>query len=224
MERLIPWPPSAEEGSAPFVGVFVQHLGKAQYHCGFFYFAPGQNPEVLHHQLSGQLSNQVPVKQVLGVPLDVDPVRAQAIARRVRQVAARHQNVGIKFAFSSPDQHWFSSDGFALVGEDQVGLTCSHFVLALFGFAGLKLVHVETWPVRPEDTEWQTKMIPHIQMTWTEEGEHTALFTEQISKEIGMKRVRPDEVGGAILAGSENLPASFEVVEPLSGEIRARLA
>lgn len=77
--------------------------------------------------------------------------------------------------------------------------------------------------MRPEDTEWQAKMIPHIQATWEEEGEHAALFAEQI-QEIGKKRVRPDEVGGAILAGSENLPASFAVVEPLCAEIRAHLA
>lgn len=61
MDCLIPWPPSAEEGSEPFVGVFVQLLGKAQYHCGFFFFALGQNPEVLQHQLTGRFPAQCPI-------------------------------------------------------------------------------------------------------------------------------------------------------------------
>ena len=226
MERLFFWPPPAEEVGGQYIGVFVQRFSSDQYHCGFLYFVSGQSPEVLHHHLSRPLSNEMPDpgKRVLCALIDVDPLRAETIVSRARQVAARHQGLGLNFAFSSPNQNWFSSDGLALVSEDRLGLTCSHFVLALFESAGIRLVRVETWPDREEDRVWQEEMIGRVQSSWVEVGEHTEMFLEQIRAEIGNKRVRPDEVGGAILAGSENLPASFEIVEPLSAEIRARLA
>ena len=213
-------PPENSDG--PYVGVFVQKIGSRQYHCGFSVFSASGAVEVIHLQFSGIITTELPKEPMLYVLCDVDSFRADTITDRAMQIARRHQNIAIKFAFSSPETEWFSEGGFALLGEDNIGLTCSHFVLALFGFAGLPLAQVGTWPDRPEDREWQERMIGRIRDSLYEVTDEAATHLERVATEIGMKRVRPDEVGGAALADEADLPVRFDQVLDYSRIVRER--
>jgi hypothetical protein len=208
--------PERDLPSDVYVGVVLERLTETSTHTGFLYRSESSNGTyVLHLWGHRRLRHDPPKAGQLCVLCKVEPVRVPAIAALARRLWRKNKNQGIPYAFSSPDQEWFSIGGEVLLGRGKLGLTCSNFVLAFYRAAGLPLVQLDTWPNRAEDTEWQTAAIAKLSTEWTELGDHV----KQVELEIGIVRCRPIEVAGA--AAANELPCDFETAVALGSKLES---
>ncbi len=219
MERIFKWPPPQTSDGGIKIGVFVERLSSGQPHCGFIRVEPDTTGYLLHLRDQVNLRDERARNGIVCIIVSVSPIRAEAIAQRAQAIATADKSRGIRFGLSSPDQDWFHAEGHAIYGNDHLGLTCSHFVLAFFRDVGLPLVQYETWPERAEDIEWQERFCRHALSGEAEQDKTALVRQEAMEKEIGSKRVRPLEVAGAALAEARDLPVEFSVANELSKKV-----
>lgn len=178
---------------------------------------------ILHLRNQVRLRDENARDGILCILCEVSPIRAEAIVERALAIASADKNRGLKFGLSSPDQEWFTKAGDPYYTDDHLGLTCSHFVLALFRDVGLPLVQFHTWPVRAEDVQWQEQLF-RTAYDWEEEHDKAGLARlDGLKNGIGNKRVRPLEVAGAALAEGAALPVSFDRAVELGRAVEAVL-
>lgn len=218
-DRLFQWR-SNRSHPGVFVGVMLERLDNGWTHIGLLYRTEKSGGAfVLHLRGHRDLRHDQPDKGQICVLSPVEPIRIPALAAFARRVWRKNRNQGIPYAFSSPDRDWFNKEGQLMVGPDQLGLTCSNFVLAIYRAAGLPLVQLATWPARAEDAQWQAGVID----TWRSavRGDGRKLrHLDKMRAEIGIIRCRPVEVGGAAMA--DEIPCVYSVavengeqIEPL---------
>ena len=213
------WPPPPNTDSV-FAGVFLERLKSDWTHVGFLYRSEDSEAYVLHLWGHGQLLHKLPKVGQLCVLCEIEPVRLPALAAFARSLYRRNKNQGIPYAFSSPEQDWFSADGNLLLGPDRLGLTCANFVLALYRAAGLPLVQLDTWPDREDDSAWQQSVLD----AWApiiEKKQKTRDHFTQVRDQIGTVRCRPNEIGGAALASE--FPCAFETALKLAIDVERAL-
>ena len=224
MERLFKWPPTENSDGGIKIGVFVERLRHGQPHCGFIRVESDTTGYLLHLRDQVYLSDERARDGIVCIICAVNPIRAEAIAQRAQAIATADKSRGIRFGLSSPDQDWFHPQGHAIYGNDHLGLTCSHFVLAFFRDVGLPLVQYETWPVRAEDIKWQEQFCRNALSGEAEQDKTVLVRQEAMEEQIGSKRVRPLEVAGAALAEANALPVKFDLANELAKRIEAVLA
>jgi hypothetical protein len=100
------------------------------------------------------------------------------------------------------------------IPADGTGLTCATFILTVFKSYGFHLVNEESWPARPSDADWQTRIVARLRTTGASEAHVSAMQAE-----IGAKRFRPEEVVAAAQVSSDHWPADFEDVKALAAAI-----
>lgn len=224
MERLFKWPPSQVGDGQIMIGVFVERLSNGQPHCGFIRVESDSTGHLLHLRDQAYLRDERARDGIVCIICAVNPIRAEAIAQRAQAIASADKSRGIRFGLSSPDQDWFHAAGHAIYGNDHLGLTCSHFVLAFFRDVSLPLVQYDTWPERAEDIEWQERICSYAASGEIEEDKTVLERQEAMEKQIGSKRVRPLEVAGAALAEAGALPVGFDVANELAKKVEAVMA
>ena len=148
-------------------------------------------------------------------------MRLPSLAAFARRLYRKNKSQGIPYAFSSPEQDWFSAEGSLLLGPERLGLTCANFVLALYRAAGLPLVQLDTWPVREDDSAWQQSVLEEWAPAIAEAKQKTQEHFAQVRNEIGTVRCRPSEIGGAALASE--FPCAFDTAVKLAVEVERAL-
>jgi hypothetical protein len=200
----------------------LERLKNGWTHMGFLYRTETSGgPFVLHLRGHYDLRHDPPEKGQICVLSPVEPIRIPALAALARRVWRKNRHHGIPYAFSSPEHDWFNKEGQLIIGADQLGLTCSNFVLAIYRAAGLPLVQLDTWPAREEDAQWQAGVIE----TWKAavKGDGRKLrHLEKMRGEIGIIRCRPLEAGGAAL--SVEIPCAFSVAIEYAEQIKPMFA
>lgn len=218
--RLFRWPSNPDLSA--YAGVVLERLPSSWVHIGFLYRTETSGGSYVL-DLSGhrKLKHEPPRSGHLCVICKIEAVRLPAIAAFARRLWRKNKNHGIPYAFSSPEQEWFSPDGQLQLGPDRLGLTCSNFVLALFRAAGFSLVRLETWESRAEDRQWQESVLAEWGPDIAEARQATQEHFAQVREEIGTVRCRPVEVAAAALA--EDLPCNFQMAIQLAEEIEKQL-
>ena len=206
-ERMFVWPPPTDT-VAIFAGVILERLKSNWIHVGFLYRIEDSDAYVLHLWGHRKLLHEPPREGQLCVLCEIEPVRLPSIAAFARRLYRKNKNQGIPYAFSSPEQDWFSAEGSLLLGPERLGLTCANFVLALYRAAGLPLVQLDTWPAREDDAAWQQSVLDEWAPAIAEARQKTQEHFAQVQNEIGTVRCRPTEIGGAALASE--FPCAFD--------------
>jgi len=219
-ERMFTWPPATERVNV-FVGVILERLKSNWIHLGFLYRIENSDTYVLHLWGHRKLLHEVPRGRQLCILCEVEPVRIPAIAAFARRLYRKNKNQGIPYAFSSPEQDWFSADGHLLLGPERLGLTCANFVLALYRAVGFPLIQLNTWPLRSDDAAWQGTVLAEWAPDIAGARQKTQEHFEQVRSEIGTVRCRPLEIGGAAL--SADLPCDFDTALRLAVEVDGAL-
>jgi len=219
-ERMFIWPPTTDIAGV-FAGVILERLKSNWIHVGFLYRIEDSDTYVLHLWGHRKLVHEPPRQGQLCILCEIEPVRLPSIAAFARRLYRKNKNQGIPYAFSSPEQDWFSAEGGLLLGPERLGLTCANFVLALYRAAGLPLVQLDTWPARADDVAWQQSVLdewaPAIEGAREKTREHFA----QVQSEIGTVRCRPTEIGGAAIASQ--FPCPFGVAVELATAVELAL-
>ena len=219
-ERIFLWPPPPTTGGV-FAGVVLERLKSNWTHVGFLYRIERSDAYVLHLWGHRQLVHEPPREGQLCVLCEIEPVRLPSLAAFARRLYRKNKNQGIPYAFSSPEQEWFSTEGSLLLGPERLGLTCGNFVLALFRAAGLPLVQLDTWPVREDDSLWQQSVLDEWAPAIAEAKQKTQEHFAQVRNEIGTVRCRPAEIGGAALASE--FPCAFDTAVKLATDVEQAL-
>lgn len=153
-----------------------------------------------HHRLRDDAALPADHRWVLS-PLD--PERLTLVAAMCERVVARvGRNMPYGFRY---DATRFAADGVLLLGDDEVGLTCATFVLALFRSVGVELLRVAEWTARPDDTARHAALVALLEAHCEDKAHVRA-----VRKEAGCVRFRPAKVAGA---SSERPPCGFARAE-----------
>lgn len=219
-ERMFPWPP-APNTDGVFAGVILERLKSDWTHVGFLYRIEDSDAYVLHLWGHRKLMHEPPREGQLCVLCEIEPVRLPSLAAFARRLYRKNKNQGIPYAFSSPEQDWFSAEGSLLLGPERLGLTCGNFVLALYRAAGLPLVQLDTWPEREDDAAWQQSVLDEWAPAIAEAKQKTQGHFAQVRNEIGTVRCRPAEIGAAALASE--FPCAFDTAVKLAIDVERAL-
>jgi hypothetical protein len=197
------------------VAVTVKSVGENQRHVGILYKSVYKKKEtvlILHLAWHFDLRNEFPDFDHLWIEPVADPERLPQVAALCRRIWQTN-SLGIPYAFDTPSRCFDSTTGEFLIGSESIGLTCSSFVLSVFQVAGLPLAEYSTWPPdREGDSTWRNQVIEGLKRS-SAPREHVAAVS---SRQVGV-RFRPEDVAGA--AGSPDIPAAYETVQPISNAI-----
>ena len=200
----------------------IGHAPKAEWLAGLAYWRPRAGHVALLHRKAGKGARLLHLRDHLDLvdedaPVDrprlwvrpaVPDARMKQVASMARLVYRLNKQKQVPYAFSHP-QGAFGKDGRLKNGPSCVGLTCSHFVLAVFDAACVRLVQYETWAQTEADKGWQESFLDDLRARGTASAEHVAAA----EGELGNVRFPPEDVVGA---------AACEVVPAARADARAR--
>jgi hypothetical protein len=182
-------------------------------HIGLLYREDGESPTVLLHLCwHRQLRQDDPsAKCHAWVRPRVEVATADTIAAYAALVWEKNQRRGLPYAFSDP-RGFFDNNGDIVPGSEQVGLTCSTFVLAIFEVSGVRLLDYNTWPERPDDLAFQRGVIATLDRTGAAKADVAAA-----AGQLPTARYRPLEVAAGAYA--DDRPIAFPLAISLADEI-----
>lgn len=180
--------------------IAIRKIRGKQRHAGILFNESG-SIQLLHLKDHYKLSKESPTHHYRFVIPSIPTRRAKQIAAICRKIW-RANSRNIPFAFSFPNDCFDLYTGKFLLGPTKIGLTCATFVLSIFHTARLPLIKYQNWPLnRPGDREWQQSVLNHLRAVASRE------HVNEVEKEIGNARFRPEEVAGA--AAVNPLPSDF---------------
>ncbi len=146
-----------------------------------------------------------PLDVVVRVPLPRARVRAT-----IRYALKFYSSVGhsLPYNFRFPNDVFDAKRSTLLLRRGE-GLTCSTLVIALLAATATELLQMDQWPVRPEDSERNAKLVDEIQEAMKRRGPLTPDDIEHLAymrTQVAAVRFRPEEVAAA---AGQRLPASF---------------
>ncbi|PKA44038.1 hypothetical protein CWR43_06955 [Rhizobium sullae] len=97
-------------------------------------------------------------------------------------------------------------------------MTCATFITAALKTYEYELCEISSWPDRPEDAEWQSKILVYL------ERKASADHLAAVKASIGGKRLRPDEVVGAAIIDAKGWPVKFEIARELADQVLVDLS
>lgn len=187
------------------VSIVIQHVSDNQYHCGIIYKSEEDEERILHLAWNFKLRNTLISENQYGkyyfVNHNINMIRQMDMAAWLENIYRENIN---KIHYGLYYKHtYFEHKGIIRLGENECGLTCATFVLAVFKSAGLELIDLDNWPVRPDDLNWQDSLINSIELLEPEDKD----YIKKLHKEKGCPRYKPQEVTASITF--DNRPEHF---------------
>jgi hypothetical protein len=166
---------------------------------------------------------------------------AMLVAARCRRIARLFKK-GLPYAPRFRATR-FDDDSALVLGEGEHGFTCATFVLAVFEHAGLPLLDIAAWPVRPEDEPFRDDVVrsmikelsrlpqrrKDVELTDPAKAQRYRDRLAELERHIPKvqaepisARFRPEEVAAA--SSFDVWPAAFEPITERSRLIAAQLA
>jgi hypothetical protein len=106
-----------------------------------------------HHKLELDDLAATPWRKAVWAAPPVEPETAEALAAICRLIWLRHAENGFPYAFRYVDATFELASGTLVLGPDEIGFTCSTFILGIFKARGIQLLRQGEWEVRPGDEE-----------------------------------------------------------------------
>lgn len=101
--------------------------------------------------------------------------------------------------------------------SEGMGFTCATFVMEVFDTFGFPLLDKETWQNRPDDIQWQAKVIEILRKRKVSQA-----HVDAASRYIGAFRFRPEEV--AVGAADVDPPLSFADAVARGAELASHIS
>lgn len=143
---------------------------------------------------------------------DIDPIELDVLATFCAQVARVLPRVTYGFRF---DETKLAEDGAPVLGEGEVGLTCATYVMAMFDYAKIAMIHRDSWKTREEDLAAQTALVALMRERQLASQAHI----DAIEADIGCLRYRAEEVAAA--SAEPDRPVEFVIAEPAGQRVRS---
>ena len=160
----------------------------------------------------------VPNDQCTGcVVPSLEPEQSNAVIAHTLNIWEKNLDGKMPYGFSDP-RGFFDVNGNIIFGPNQVGLTCSTIILAIFDLSGTPLVEYDSWPIRSDDADFQRNLLQHLRSHSSQRPEDFEHF-KKVESEVGNIRFRPLEVAGSAL--SEHRPVNFAQAMVLANTVKA---
>lgn len=172
------------------IGIVISQ-DSGQFHCGISYgLKEGFN--ILHlawHYCLRYTSNVDDF--VYWIKPNIHPFRQKMLSIKCETINRAKDIHLVPYALLY-DGAVFDDSGILHLGEREHGLTCATFVLAIFKSCGIELIDCENWPIREDDESWHERIISILEEYL--KGKNSQ-HVENVKKEKGCARYRPEEVG-----------------------------
>ncbi|QXH96078.1 hypothetical protein HU749_006740 [Pseudomonas ogarae] len=122
----------------------------------------------------------------------------------------------VPYSIGWDEKQYFDSGGGLVMDNPGDGFTCATFVLESFKRYGMDMVARETWPLSPEDSAWQNKIIKLLDLSPEQ-------FLAQVEKVGKYPRFHPEQALGAAHHFT-NFRLPYSVVHPAGEEVVAEMA
>lgn len=183
--------------------------GSVGLHSGIVFRASDGSGAVVHLAWHCQLECGETSGWAHVVP-DLDPVDLIVVAAHCVTLRDARPEIPYGLAFETS---LFDEDGKFVPGPGESGLTCATFVLAVFDWAGVRLLERRSWQERPEDVTIQQRLVGYLRRTANARPEHVAA----VEAEVGCVRFRSEEAAAA--SAMKDRPATFEQAAPAGLEV-----
>ena len=163
------------------------------------------NRSIRHSRTIGDLGHKDYVYSFYNRDLIIDPIAAQvpAICELIRE---NNESIGFGIKFSETK---FDTHGNLVSGNNDFGLTCATFVIAVLQRASIYSIDTENWQPREQDVEWQKKVLEHLVEANSENPISCPdVVVDHFRNNIGFFRYRPEEVAAS--TASPEMPATFD--------------
>ncbi len=192
------------------VSVVLRKINNEQYHSGLLYKSDEGN-KILHLAWHRDLQSIEPTKPYIWIELPISESRSRQVAGMCRLIWKENKNNKIPYAFNSPINVFDPITGTFKINNDNVGLTCSSFVLAVLNVSGLDLVIYNSWPKnQSEAILWQNQMTQYLEQNGAE-SEHI----ERVREQLGNERFVPTQV----FASVSSPPMDYDTAKELSSVV-----
>lgn len=156
---------------------------------------------------------------------DLDEVELPTVVARFNSLRRNWPAIPYGFRFKSCNFD-FNQDGSVRfkAGGQEDGLTCSTFIVRLFECLGWPIADIDTWPDRPEDTQWARDLAAHMANAPIAQRVPVLRDRLRAARDAADKdpRVRPEELAGAFV--QRPWPVRFAAAEAVARQIIAELA
>lgn len=180
---------------AEFVAVVVSG-SEEQRHAGLFYCLGGEEEVCfLHLGFHYQLRREIPKEHHCWLKLTgFDAIERQSLATWIDAIWKENGN-RVPYGINYSNSKHFNNKGAFIAADDDGGLTCATFLLALFQDYGFPVIDTATSYRRDNDVEWQKKIIDCLS------GFAPKDYIESQKEFLGIAaRYRPEEVAGSVSA------------------------
>jgi len=150
-----------------------------------------------------------PTQCLWGTP-DLPEDRLTDIAVKAILVQDVNKDSRIPYGFSVPGGFFDNETGKIILSQNNIGLTCATFILAVFHMARIQLIDYASWHKREGDRTAQEELADHIEKQAAATG-ISKDGIKAIKGQINGIRYRPEEVVAAAITSSEiNTMAKLE--------------
>ena len=159
----------------------------------------------------------------LWVVVRMPATRIPVLAARLRNATSQKNkdtfSYGLRFQASR-----VTNAGALSVGQNETGLTCATFVVAMLQAAGIQFIDVQTWLSRDSDNGFHNWVVNRLKSqisnvaTALEVRNELENLKTKLSAEVGSPRIRPIEVAASVV--HTEWPTSFEAAKAIATEIQ----
>ena len=206
------------ESSSEIIAIIVGKSSPEQLHCGIAFKEKDKYNALhlaWHFVLRHDISIKSEFKNYIWIQSSIHNMRQNAIGAMCRRIIKRNQN-GIPYGLLY-NGGIFTNNGLLTLFEEENGLTCATFVLAVFSSCGINLINLSSWPTRDEDRIWHNEIIQTLEET-SQRSNITTEHINNVRNEIGCSRYKPEEVGASSIFN--DLPASFSKIGPAGAKLK----
>ena len=172
-----------------------------------------------HYLLKHETSINQDFEEYIWIQSRIPNIRQNAIGAMCRRIIKRNKS-DIPYGLLYKGNSSFTQEGIFTIAEEENGLTCATFVLAVFSACGINLIDLSSWPNRKEDKIWHGHIINSLKRS-SQSFNITDDHIKNVENEVGCARYKPEEVGVSSIF--ENLPVSFLEIESKAVELRELL-
>lgn len=166
-----------------------------QFHCGIS-FDLNKSVNIIHLEGHERLKYTTTWEDFkCYVKPNMHPFRQEAFIALCHVIKDRilQGDTKIPYGFIYDEYASYDQDGTLHLAEHETGLTCATYVMTVFHSAGIDLIDIPSWTVRPDDSNWQGS-IKH----WHFRNKHDVHISKEqlahLKYETGCPRFRPEEV------------------------------
>jgi hypothetical protein len=160
----------------------------------------------------------------LWAPIGLTAVEQVALAGMAAEVSVNVRLTDFRYGLDwqyVEEEGLFDEDEKVIIYPVGKGVTCATFLYGLFKWWGYKLVAPDTWQAVAGDQEWQRWVVSVLGASKDEDSRAQA---EALAKDVGVLRLRPEQLAGACATDVEAWPVLFDGACALAAEVVAQVA